>query len=400
MEYRHVPKTRDKLSVLGFGCMRLPVDKTYALDEPRAIAQIRHAIDNGVNYLDTAWPYHGGKSEPLVGKALRDGYREKVKVATKLPSWMVESRDQMDEFLDAQLGFLETDTIDYYLIHNLNGPVWKRMKALGVLDFIEQAKKDGRIINAGFSFHGHIDDFKTIVDDYPWEICQIQYNYLDEVHQAGTEGLEYAASKDLGVIIMEPLRGGNLGVPEPPAEVARVWDRADIARSPVEWALRWIWNRPEVTAVLSGMNEEDHIRQNLAIAAQATPDSLTQKELALVKEASDTYKRLMKVGCSGCEYCKPCPEGVNISAAFEVLNKLHLFKNEQEAKFMYAIRCGGIISSGEPGYASQCVQCGDCLDKCPQDIPIPDALEWVLEDLEDEHTPDRLAQAKIMLNME
>ncbi len=400
MEYRHVPKTRDKLSVLGFGCMRLPVDKTQALDEHRAIAQIRSAIDNGVNYLDTAWPYHGGKSEPLVGKALRDGYREKVKIATKLPSWMVESREQMDDFLDAQLGFLETATIDYYLIHNLNGPVWKRMKTLGVLDFIEQAKKDGRITNAGFSFHGHIDDFKTIVDDYSWEICQIQYNYLDEVHQAGTEGLEYAASKDLGVIIMEPLRGGNLGVPEPPTEVARVWDRADIARTPVEWALRWIWNRPEVTAILSGMNEEEHIRENLSIATQAKPDSLTPKELGLVKEASDTYKRLMKVGCTGCEYCKPCPENVNISAAFELLNKLHLFKNEMEAKFMYAIRCGDIFSGAEPGYASQCVQCGDCLDKCPQNIPIPDALEWVIEDLEDEQTQTRLAQGKIMLNME
>jgi predicted aldo/keto reductase-like oxidoreductase len=400
MEYRRVPKTNDKLSILGFGCMRLPVDKRYVIDEPRAIAQIRTAIDSGVNYLDTAWPYHGGKSEPLVGKALRDGYRKKVRIATKLPVWMVDSRESMDEFLDAQLGFLETEAVDYYLIHNLNGPVWEQMKTLRVLDFIDQAKKDGRIINSGFSFHGHIDDFKTIVDDYPWEICQIQYNYLDEFHQAGTEGLEYAASKDLGVIIMEPLRGGNLGIPSPPAEVGEVWDRADIKRTPVEWALRWIWNRPEVTAVLSGMNEEEHIQQNLEIAGQAVPGSLTPKELSLVKEVSDTYKRLMKVGCTGCEYCKPCPEGVNISSAFEVLNKLHLFKNEQEAKFMYAIRNGDIFSGNNPGYASQCIQCGECLDKCPQDIPIPDALEWVIEDLEDEKTPERLAQGRIMLNIE
>ncbi|MCG8636129.1 MAG: aldo/keto reductase [Desulfobacterales bacterium] len=400
MEYRYVPKTGDRLSILGFGCMRLPVDKTNAIDEPRAISQIRDAIDNGVNYLDTAWPYHGGKSEPLVGKALRGGYREKVRIATKLPTWMVGSREDMDGFLNAQLGFLETETVDYYLIHNLNGPVWKKMKALGVLDFIDQAKKDGRITHAGFSFHGHIDDFKTIVDDYPWEICQIQYNYLDETHQAGTEGLEYAASKNLGVIIMEPLRGGNLGEPVPPAEVAGVWDRADIKRTPVEWALRWIWNRPEVTTVLSGMNQEDHIRQNLAIAGQAPANSLTPKELALVREASATYKRLMKVGCTGCEYCKPCPEGVNISAAFEVLNKLHLFKNEPEAKYMYAVRCGDIFSGEGLGYASQCIQCGECLDKCPQDIPIPEALEWVLEDLEDEQTPVRLARGKKMLNME
>ncbi|HCY84722.1 MAG TPA: aldo/keto reductase [Desulfobacteraceae bacterium] len=400
MEYRTVPKNFDKLSVLGFGCMRLPVDNTNAIDEPRAIAQIRHAIDNGVNYFDTAWPYHGGKSEPLLGKALRDGYREKVKIATKLPSWMVETREQMDEFLDAQRSFLETDTIDYYLVHNLNGPVWEKMKSLGVLEFLDKAKADGRIINTGFSFHGHIDDFKTMVDDYPWEICQIQYNYLDEVHQAGTEGLEYAAARNLGVIIMEPLRGGNLGVPEPPPDIADIWNNAPKHRTPVEWALRWIWNRPEVTTVLSGMNEEAHIEENLKVAGEALPNSLSNEELAVVTSAADTYKRLMKVGCTGCEYCKPCPEGVNISAAFEVLNKLHLFKNEQEARFLYAIRCGDIFSGGIMGYASQCIQCGECIDKCPQNIPIPDALEWVKEDLEDEHTPERLAQGKKMLNME
>lgn len=401
MEYRIVPKNNDKLSALGFGCMRLPVDQNYKIDQDRAIAQIRTAIDNGVNYLDTAWPYHGGESEPLVGKALEDGYREKVKVATKLPSWMVESREQMDEFLDLQLDRLNVDAIDYYLIHNLAGPIWDKLKALDVLDFIDKAKAEGKIINAGFSFHGRIDAFKTIVDDYPWEICQIQYNYLDEFHQAGTEGLEYAASKDLGIIIMEPLRGGNLGIPEPPPDVAAIWNKSQTKRTPVEWALRWIWDRPEVTVILSGMNEEDHIKENLKIAAQAKPNTLTTEELALVKDVADTYKRLMKVGCTGCEYCKPCPENVNISAGFEVLNKLHLFKNDQEAKFMYAIRCGGIFSStGNPGYASQCIQCGECIDKCPQNIPIPDALEWVVEELEDELTPQRLAQGKKMLNME
>jgi len=400
MEYRTLPKNNDRLSVLGFGCMRLPVDEKHRIDEPRAIAQIRYAIDNGVNYLDTAWPYHTGESEPLLGRALADGYRDRVKIATKLPSWMIETRAQMDRFLDEQLERLNTDTLDYYLIHNLAGPVWDKLKGLGVLEFIDSAKKDGRIINAGFSFHGHIDAFKNITDDYPWELCQIQYNFLDEFHQAGTEGLEYAASKGLGVIIMEPLRGGNLGVPEPPTEVAEVWAKADTPRTPVEWALRWIWDRPEVTVVLSGMNVEDHIKENLEIAHQARPNTLTPKELGLVREASDTYKQLMKVGCTGCEYCKPCPAGVNISAAFEVLNKLHLFKNEQEAKFMYAVRCGGIFSgTGKPGYASQCIQCGECLDKCPQNIPITDALEWVLEALEDEFTSQRLAQGKKMLNM-
>jgi len=400
MQYRTVPKTNDKLSALGFGCMRLAVTPEGCIDKARATDQIRHAIDSGVNYLDTAWPYHSGQSEPFLAKALSGGYREKVRLATKLPSWMVESRGHMEDFLNQQLERLATDVIDYYLIHNLNGQVWQRMKELGVLDFLDQAKRDGKIMNTGFSFHGWINDFKPIVDAYPWEICQIQYNYLDEYHQAGTEGLEYAASKNLGVIIMEPLRGGNLGVPEPPKEVAGIWAEAKTPRTPVEWALRWVWNRPEVTVILSGMNEEAHIRENLAIAETALPLSLTPADLNLTGRAAATYKSMMKVGCTGCEYCKPCPEDVNISAAFEVLNKLHLFKNEEESKFLYAVRCGGIFTGTEPGFASRCVQCGQCLEKCPQGIDIPEALEWVVADLEDARTPDRLTQAKKMLNME
>ena len=400
MLYRKMPKIKEELSVLGFGCMRLPVNKDWTIDKKRAIAQIRHALDNGVNYIDTAWPYHGGKSEPLVGEALEDGYRDKTHIATKLPSWMVDDRDHMDVFLNEQLKLLKTNQIDFYLIHNLNGPVWEDLKAKGVLDFIDHAKTDGRIRHAGFSFHGHIDDFKTIVDDYPWEFCQIQYNYLDEFHQAGTEGLEYAAARDMGVIVMEPLRGGNLGLPEPPPDVKKIWEQGDQKRTPVEWALRWIWNRPEVTVVLSGMNQENHIRENLRIAGQALPDSLTPKEKDLVSQAADTYKRLMKVGCTGCEYCKPCPEDVNISAAFEVFNKYHLFKNLEEAKFMYTARCSGIFSNTGPGYASNCIQCGECLDKCPQEIPIPDILEEVARDFEDDRLEERLETVKKMLNME
>lgn len=400
MLYRKMPRTDEKLSALGFGCMRLPVLKGGQIDEKRAIAQIRHAIDQGVNYIDTAWPYHSGASEPLVGKALGDGYREKVYIATKLPSWMVKDRAHMDEFLDAQLKRLKTDQIDYYLIHNLAGPMWDRLKQIQVLEFLDQAKQSGKIKYAGFSFHGRVDDFQTIVDDNPWEFCQIQYNYLDEFHQAGTQGLEYAAQKNLGVIIMEPLRGGNLGLPEPPPEVKAVWQQALPPRTPVEWALRWVWDRPEVTVVLSGMNEEAHIKENLKIAATAPANSLTSEEHGLIKKAADTYKRLMKVNCTGCEYCKPCPAGVNISSAFELLNRLHLFKNEQEAKFTYAVRCGGVFSGGKPGYASQCVQCGECLDKCPQGIPIPDFLEMAVQDLEDDKTPERLAMGKKMLTME
>lgn len=401
MLYRTMPKIKEKVSILGFGCMRLPVNPDYSLDRPRAIDQIRHAVDKGVNYFDTAWPYHGGQSEPLLGEALEGGYREKVHIATKLPSWMVSSREQMDDFLDRQLEFLKADRIDFYLIHNLAGPVWDTLKQMQVLDFIDKAKQSRKIRYAGFSFHGRLDSFKTIVDDYPWEFCQIQYNYLDEHHQAGTEGLEYAAQKDLGVIIMEPLRGGNLGMPEPPPEIQRIWDRSEVKRTPVEWALRWVMDRPEVTCVLSGMNEEDHIAENIRIAGKAHPRSLSDTELKIVADASKTYKKLMKVGCTGCEYCKPCPENVNISAAFEILNKLHLFKDEEEAKFLYAIRCSGILSgTDETAWASNCIQCEECLEKCPQSIQIPDVLALAARQLEDDQTPKRLEIAKKMLNMD
>ena len=217
MLYRKPPHTGDELSILGFGCMRL-AQKDGRIDEDRAARQIRHAIDRGVNYVDTAWPYHGGESEPFVGRALAGGYRERVKLATKLPAWLVKNRADMDRFLDAQLQRLATSRIDYYLVHALDGGHWDSISALGVAEFLDRAKSGGRIVNAGFSYHGNREDFKRVVDAYPWEFCQIQYNYLDEDLQAGAEGLKYAASKGLGVIVMEPLRGGVLAVsPQPPA---------------------------------------------------------------------------------------------------------------------------------------------------------------------------------------
>ncbi len=399
MLYRKIPKNGDDLSILGFGLMRLPVTQEGKIDEPRAIRQIRDAIDRGVTYLDTAWPYHAGESENVLGRAMADGYRDKVKIATKLPSWMIKSRQDMDAYLNAQLVKLQTDHIDYYLLHALAGDPWDHLESIGVADFLDKAKADGRIVNAGFSFHGMLADFKRIVDGYAWDFCQIQYNYLDEENQAGTEGLQYAAAKDLGVVIMEPLRGGNLGLPTPPAEVDAIWQRAAVKRTPVEWALRWVWNHPEVTVVLSGMNDEAHIEENLAIASQALPNSLTEDELELVAAASRKYKNLMKVGCTGCGYCVPCPSEVHIPGCFEVYNKMHMFGNAQEGQFMYAIRMSGILS-GTPGYASQCVQCGECLEKCPQQIEIPDVLEKVAEELEDADLEKRVAMGKKMLNID
>lgn len=381
MLYRKMPKNGDSLSILGFGAMRLPVTPDGKIDEKRATKQVRYAIDHGVNYVDTAWPYHMGESEPFLGRALADGYREKVKLATKLPQWMVKSREDMDRFLNAQLKKLNTEHIDYYLIHSLVGSSWEIIRELGVEDFLDKAKADGRIINAGFSFHGAAEDFKGIVDGYEWDFCQIQYNFLDEKNQAGTEGLEYAASKGLGVIVMEPLRGGNLANKVPPA-VEDIWNEAEVKRTPAEWALRWVWNHPQVTVVLSGMNEEAHVEENLKIADEALSESLSEKELQLVAKVEQKYLELMSVGCTGCRYCMPCAAGVDIPGCFEVYNNLSLFGNGDQMKIMYVAKLGGILRGSDPQFASMCIECGKCVEACPQHLPIPDFLKDVVEELE------------------
>jgi predicted aldo/keto reductase-like oxidoreductase len=379
MLYRTIEKTGDTLSILGFGAMRLP-ELDGKIDEARATRQIRHAIDKGVNYVDTAWGYHRGASEPFVGRALADGYREKVRLATKLPHWAVRSRQDMDRFLAQQLERLNTDHIDYYLIHSLDGPGWQRIRDLGVVDFLDRARQDGRVVNRGFSFHGTKEAFREIVDAYGWEFCQIQYNYLDEHTQAGRDGLEYAASKGLGVVVMEPLRGGKLGSGLPP-DVEAIWQEADVKRTPAEWALRWVWNHPGVTIVLSGMNDEKHIEENLRIAGDARPNSLTAKEVDLVDRAAQTYRRLMRIGCTGCQYCMPCPAGVDIQGCFEQYNHIHMFGDKRVTKFFYAARMGGAMT-GKASNASLCKQCGNCVKACPQGLPIPELLKEVSKEFE------------------
>jgi predicted aldo/keto reductase-like oxidoreductase len=344
MLFRKVPKTGDELSILGFGYMRLPTKSGGGIDEERAILQLRYAIDNGVNYVDTAPAYHFGKSEKILARALADGYREKVRLATKLPPWSVHSPDDMNHILTSQLSTLHTDHIDYYLLHSLTRASWEKMKRLGVLGFLDTAKKDRRIKNAGFSFHGDPATFKEIIDAYTWDFCQIQYNYLDEHNQAGTDGLVYAAGKKIAVMIMEPIRGGNLAG-NVPDEVKKIWDESPVKRSPAEWALRWVWNHPEVTVVLSGMNDELHIDENLRVAGQALPNSLSLPELALIARVRDTYQRLMKVNCTGCGYCMPCPAGVDIPGCFSLYNAHHLFPHDRSAKFHYMGRHGGLLSN-------------------------------------------------------
>lgn len=376
MLYRNVPKNGDRLSILGFGAMRLPVNDDGSINEEKAIAQMRKAIDNGVNYLDTAWPYHGGQSEVVVGKALKDGYRAKIKIADKLPPWAVKSCEDMNNILDKQLEKLGVETIDYYLLHALEGNSWDRLHAQGVTDFLEKAKADGKIVNIGFSFHGTHADFTRIIDAYDWTFCQIQYNFLDTQNQAGVAGLRYAASKNIAVMIMEPLRGGNLSRPEAPPAIQSMWDSAKTQRTPVEWALRWVWNHPEVTVVLSGMNMDEHIDQNIAIAKQAEADTLTEAELDLVFRVADKYHELMPIGCTGCQYCMPCPAGVNIPSCFEIYNTARMFEEpQQRTQFVYAVMNGGV--RGNKTYASQCVECGECMTHCPQHIEIPERLKEV-----------------------
>ncbi len=393
MLYRKVPKTGNQLSILGFGCMRLP-QKDGRIDEERATRQIRHAIDRGVNYIDTAWPYHGGESEPLLGRVLAGGYRERVRVATKLPAWLVFTRADMDRFLDAQLQKLGTSRIDYYLIHSLNGGNWDAIAALGVADFLDRALADGRIGNAGFSYHGVREDFARVVGAYPWQFCQLQYNYLDEELQAGTVGLLHAAAQGLAVIVMEPLRGGTLAIsPQPPA-IDALWREAGVRRTPAEWALRWVWNHPKVTVVLSGMNDEAQVEENLRVAADALPGSLTAAETALLERAGRKYREIMKVGCTGCGYCLPCPSGVNIPGCFDAFNALHTIgKTPQEAGFQYVLRVSGMVS-GSRAYASLCTQCMDCIDKCPQSLQIPDLLDQVAREFEGERLKDIEATAR------
>jgi predicted aldo/keto reductase-like oxidoreductase len=370
------------VSALGFGCMRLPIiggDPTN-IDEDKAIKMIRYAIDSGVNYVDTAYPYHGtgfassGASEPFVAKALKDGYRERVNLATKLPSWLIKTRADMDKYLNEQLERLETDVIDFYLVHSLNADVWPVLKAAGITEFLDQAIKEGKIKQAGFSFHDQVGLFKEIVDYYDWSFCQIQYNYLDEEYQAGRDGLEYAAKKGLGIVIMEPIRGGN--IVNLPQEAQAIIDQADVKRTPAEWALRWVWNHPEVSVVLSGMTIMDHVVENLKVAQEAQANSLTVKEMAIIDAIKKIFKEKIKVNCTACSYCMPCPSGINIPGCFSTYNDYWVFDATPAAKQRYE------IWSKIAAPASKCVECGKCESHCPQGIAIRTELKKVKELLE------------------
>jgi predicted aldo/keto reductase-like oxidoreductase len=381
MLYRKFPRCRDGISILGFGCMRLPPAEGEQaggrIDEPAATAMIRTAIDAGINYLDTAYPYHNGESEPVVGRALCNGYREKVFLATKLPSWLIAGRQDMDRYLDEQLRKLATDHIDFYLLHGLGAETWENLSRLGVLEFLDSARADGRIRYPAFSFHDQFPVFREIVDAYEWTFAQIQYNYMDEQFQAGTQGLKYAAGKGLGIVVMEPLRGGLLAG-DVPAIHQHLVD-APVKRTPSEWGLRWVWNHPEVTVALSGMSAMEQLAENLATAAQGLPGSLSPAELAVVEKMRETFASRVKIPCTGCRYCMPCEHGVDIPACFMYYNQAHAYEAKEKAAGVYLWALNGSFSGGVPGFASCCVECGECEEKCPQHLPIRDYLKNTAE---------------------
>lgn len=363
MKYRVNPKNGDKLSALGFGCMRFP------RDEKETARLVRSAIENGVNYFDTAYIYPN--NEAMLGRALPSEYREEVKIATKLPPYLVRKREDFDKIFNTQLERLKTNYIDYYFMHMLLSiDEWNRLVSLGVLDFIDEKKKNGQIKNVGFSYHGGFDEFKKIADAYAWEFCMLQCNYFDVNSQTGIKGVEYAAGKGIPVMIMEPLRGGTLADRKKmPGKALAVFDEAAVKRSPAEWALRWVWNHPAVLTVLSGMNTQEMLDENIKTASDAESEALTDGELQMFDRAREAILENTYVGCTGCGYCVPCPAGVDIPLCFTCYNDSKL-EGRLRAKFYYIMRTNG-------RNASLCTKCGKCEKHCPQGIKIRDELAAV-----------------------
>jgi len=378
------------VSVLGFGAMRLPMIDQNKVDEDEAIKMIRYAIDNGVNYIDTAYPYHNGESEVIVGKALQDGYREKVHLATKLPMWAVKKKNDFEKFLNEQIKRLQTYP-DLYLFHGLNKQRLEKIKKFNLIENMEEAKANGLIKYIGFSFHDTIEVFKEIIDFYEWDCCQIQFNYLDVEYQAGTKGVKYAGDKNIALIIMEPIRGGQLAIPkeklDSKPEIKVVIDKSKNKRNVADWALQFVWNHPQVSVALSGMSTMQQVKENIVSAENSGSNQLSEEELQTISELREAYKNYMIIPCTSCKYCLPCPNGVSIPWIFRLLNELGYWGDERKARisFFYdrmaktQVALEKEISQGDEveGAAILCIQCGECLEKCPQQIDIPDIMKKI-----------------------
>lgn len=375
MKYRRFGKLDWMVSILGFGAMRLPVvgGDMRQIDEPEAMRMIKYAIDHGVNYIDTAYMYHGGNSEVLVGKVLREGYHGKVRVATKMPIGMVRSREELNTIFEEQMRRLQVDYIDFYLMHGLDRDRWRKIYDLNVLDWAERKVDEGRIGYLGFSFHDEFEVFKEIVDGYSgWTFCQIQYNYLDTEssrRSPGTRGLKYAASRGLAVVVMEPIRGGLLAIPPPP-EVRAVFDEAGVKRTPVQWALLWVWNHPEVSVALSGMSRFEQVVDNIATASIAEPGILSEEELHIIEKVRSMYLKYGFIGCTGCRYCMPCPRGVDIPTILRYMNRMLMAEGGEERRIIEEY----YREVPEDKRGDRCARCGECEKKCPQKLPIRELI--------------------------
>lgn len=375
MKYRDFGRLHWKVSALGFGCMRLPTIKNDSsednIDEGEAIRMIRTAVDHGVNYIDTAYPYHNGTSEVVLGKAMKDGYRARVRVATKSPVWLIKKEEDFDTYLGEQLKRLQMDYVDFYLFHGLNKKTWNDVVLkFGLLKKAEAAIKDGRIKHIGFSFHDDFDAFKEIVDGYDaWSFCQIQYNYMDTDSQAGTKGLKYAASKGLAVVVMEPLLGGRLT--NPPKAIKQILENDGHGRSPSDLALQWIWSQPEVSVVLSGMSTMEQVESNISAASKSRIGSIASDDLELIDKIRAKYREKVPISCTNCRYCMPCPNGVDIPSNFELYNNGFMHEDMERAKFTY------LRFFDEKERAGACKQCKECEEKCPQKLPISDLMTKV-----------------------
>ena len=368
MQYRKDRYGND-VSLLGFGCMRF-TKKGAKTDIDKAEREILEAFRLGVNYYDTAYIY--GDSEAVLGEIFaRNRMREKVKIATKLPQYLIASRSAIDKYFEEALSRLRTDYIDYYLMHMLTDiAMWEKLKRIGILEWIAEKRKSGAIRNIGFSYHGNTDGFLKILNDYDWDMCQIQYNYFDEYSQAGIEGLRAAHKKGIPVVIMEPLRGGKL-VTMLPDEAVNILRASGRGWSAAEWGLRWLYAQPEVTVVLSGMNSTEMVRENCAAASVPTEEVFTEEDRAVLREVTRAIRAVEKVGCTGCRYCMPCPKGVDIPGIFFCYNTMAT-EPKNEARLKYA---QSVALTRQPSFASQCVACGKCQQHCPQSIPIIETLK-------------------------